>query len=203
MKATAIILSGGKNSRMGCAKAFLEIGSKKIIERAIQQLPGLFNQIIIVSNEPSAYAYLGLEVVPDIIPDMGPLSGIHAGLNAARNHYSLVLACDMPFVEGKLASFLVQEAPGFDAVVPLVGQCLQPLFAVYSRDCLVPVTNLIKRRFLKVVDFYPYVRVKYVPQEKVAAVADIERVFLNVNTPADLEIARKYVTVSDKALMEG
>jgi len=198
LEATAIILAGGKNTRMGCHKAFLEIGRQKIIERTVAQLSGLFAQVLVAGGEPSAYAFPGVEAVGDIIPGLGPLSGIHAGLTAAHNQYSLVLACDMPFVEAGLAVCLVREAPGFDVVVPQINQRLQPLFAVYSRDCLAPVARCLESRISRVTAFYHQVRVKYVAREKIALVADVEKVFYNVNTPADLAMARRLVDVSRK-----
>lgn len=195
-EATAIILCGGKNSRMGCNKALLEVGRQKIIERMVRQLSGLFGQIIISSNEPLEHTFPEVEAVPDIIPGRGPLSGIHAGLAAAGNHYSLVLACDMPFVDGKLAEYLIKEAPGFDVVVPRVDQYLQPLFAVYSKNCLAPVTECLKSSNSKVITFYHRVKVKYISREKISAVTDVGRVFFNINTPADLKAARFLAGIS-------
>jgi len=193
LKATAIILSGGKNSRMGCNKAFLEIDGQKIIEKIIQELYGVFDQVIIVSNEPIAYSYLDVEVIPDLIPGCGPLSGMHAGLAKARNYYSLVVACDMPFVDSRLAGYLVQEAPGFDVVVPQVNQLLQPLFAVYSQNCLTEIKKCIERRVFSISAFYHRVRVKYIPQKIIAELVNPYRVFLNVNTPYDLEIVHRLI----------
>lgn len=195
-EATVIILCGGKNSRMGCNKALLEVGRQKIIERMVRQLSGLFGQIIISGNKPLEHAFPGVEAVPDIIPGRGPLSGIHAGLTVAGNHYCLVLACDMPFMDGKLAEYLVKEAPGFDAVVPRIDRYLQPLFAVYSKDCLAPVAECLKNGHSKVVSFYHQVKVKYISREKLAEVTDVDRVFFNVNTPADLEAARHLAGIS-------
>lgn len=190
MKATGIILAGGKNSRMGENKAFLKVGKKKIIDRLVEKLKKDLEQVIIVTNERACYDYLEVDVISDIIPGMGPLSGIHAGLKNARYEHALVMACDMPFVEGELGLLLMEEATGFDVVVPQIGEHLQPLFAVYAKNCIKPIEDCLKNSIYKVAAFYPQVKVNYVSEEKIAALSDIEKVFINVNTPKDLERAR-------------
>ena len=191
MQATAMILAGGKSTRMGKDKAFLQVGKEKIIDRLVAGLKETFDQVLIVSNEPAAYKYLEVDIVSDIIPGLGPLSGMHAGLKSAKHRHSLVMACDMPFINIKLGKMLVEEVPGFDVVVPQVGAYLQPLFAVYDKSCIQPIEECLKNSISKTTALYPKVRVKYISQEKIAAVADLDMVFLNINTPEELEKAQK------------
>lgn len=205
VQATAIILAGGKNSRMGRNKAFLEIGWQRIIDRSVALFQGVFAEVMVVSNEPERYAYLGVPVVSDIIPGLGPLSGIHAGLTAASHEYSLVVACDMPFVDKDLATFLVDEARGFDVAVPKIGRYLQPLFAVYGSSCLETINTCLQQQISQILQLYSLVRVNYVCEDKIAAVADLKTVFVNVNTPAELEAARKIAgsLEKEKRLLKG
>jgi len=191
--AGAIILSGGKNSRMGRNKAFLELGQKRIIDGVVEKLTGYFQEIVVVTNDPSAYQYLGVKVTSDIIPGLGPLSGMHAGLKVSGQYYNLILACDMPFISAELGRYLVAEADGFDVAVPQVGKYLQPLFAVYAQSCLPLIEDCLHRGISKIITFYPQVKINYVGQERLRTKApDLERVFLNVNTPQELERARSW-----------
>src|SRR3954453_3010010 len=120
MKAAAIILSGGKSSRMGTNKALLKINEKTNIERIADTLKLSFNDIILVTNHPEDYQFLGLKMVSDYYPDKGPLAGVHAGLLSSTYDTNFIVACDMPFVSGELAEVLVQKCGDYDAVIPVI-----------------------------------------------------------------------------------
>src|SRR3954469_4803909 len=109
MKAAAIILSGGKSSRMGTNKALLKINEKTNIKRITDTLKVLFNDIILVTNDPEDYQFLGVKMVSDHYPGQGPLAGVHAGLLASPHETNFVVACDMPFVSVGLAELLVKK----------------------------------------------------------------------------------------------
>jgi len=134
---------------------------------------------------------LGFKVVADIIKGGGPLSGIHAALHHMSYQRCLVAACDMPFINAAMAQYLVKQAEGYDVAVPRHGVHLQPLFAVYDRDCLPAVERSLTALKYKITDFYTLVRVNYVHEENLRALADIDFTFFNVNTPVDLEKARE------------
>lgn len=93
---TAIILAGGKSSRMGFDKQFLKIDKRRLMFSIINKLNKEFDEIIIVTNKPDHYIGLSHKITRDILRDKGPLGGIHAGLMQASSKYSLVIACDMP-----------------------------------------------------------------------------------------------------------
>jgi len=194
MKASAAILAGGKSSRMGENKAFVQVRSCRIIDHAIEELLKVSSDILIVTNTAEDYAHLNIRVVTDIFPGYGPLSGIHAALASAVEDRVLVVACDMPFIESALANYLINLAEHYDAVVPTVEGYYEPLFAVYTKACLPHIERCIrqggKRR---VIDFFSTIKVKYVKEEEVSRVADIERVFYNVNTPKELAAARQFL----------
>lgn len=133
---SAIILAGGKSSRMGYDKAFIKIGGKAIIERTTETLKPLFDEIIIVANEPAKYSRFDLKVVKDIKPDCGPLSGIHSGLVNSDTQFNFVVACDMPFLNPSLIKFLCLKIDGYDGVVPIIKDKPQPLHAIYSKSLL-------------------------------------------------------------------
>lgn len=190
-EAGAIILSGGKNTRMKANKAFLEVGQQKLIETITNVLQESCAQVIIVTNEPQLYQYLGVKVTIDVIPGLGPLSGMHAGLLVSPYHYNFIVACDMPFVEADLVRYLLDGADGYDLVVPRVGGHLQPLHAVYAKSCIPYIEECLHRRIFKIIDFYHQVRVKYVEEDKISQLVDLSKVFYNVNTPQELAHARK------------
>lgn len=191
MQVNGIILAGGRSSRMGRNKALLPLQGKVFLERIRQAMLPVVKDIILVSNEPECYPdWQGL-LVTDIIPRRGPLSGIHAGLTVSDCHYNLVVACDMPFVSTEYLKRLRKEAEGYDVVVPQHGDYLQPLFAVYSRNCIAAIEDCLLRDIRKIIAFYPQVRVKFLPVERLGDPAEMEQVFFNVNTPADWQQARQ------------
>jgi len=182
---TAIILAGGKNSRMNYKnKSFLHVKGKSFIETILNEVSS-YREKIIVSNKPSLYNHLGVKVIKDIIPGHGPLSGIHAGLMNAKYEHSLVLACDMPFVEKNLVDYLGGLAEGYDVVVPWSGQHFQPLCAMYGKGCIDAIEKCLRNNVHKIIDFYPEVKVKYVGYDELKDFKDIEGIFRNINTPWD------------------
>lgn len=191
LRAAAIILAGGKNSRMAKNKAFMRIGERSIIEGIIERVRPLVEKVIVVTNNPDEYSRLGAEVVTDIIPGRGPLSGIHAGLMASPYQYNLTMACDMPFVSRELGGVLLDSAEGHDAVVVRIGGRPQPLYAVYSRDCVKPIERLLRGVNNKCTAFYPEIDVLYLDAESFILDVDLEEAYLNVNTPEDFEQAKK------------
>lgn len=190
VNASAIILSGGKSSRMKVNKAFVTIDNQPMIELVIKKLQPLFTEIIVVTNKPEDYSGLGVKTATDLVVGQGPLGGIQAGLIAATNQHSFVMACDMPFVEPALISYLVGESHDYDVVVPQIGDYFEPLHAVYSKNCLETIAACLDRGVHKVYAFYDQVNVKYVGLETLKNLVEPNKVFFNVNTPEDLTRAQ-------------
>jgi len=191
MLASLAVLAGGQSVRMGKDKALLDIAGRKLLARVIEELDGCFAEVLIVTRGKRRYDGFPARLVADLIPGRGPLSGIHAALSYARYPYTMVVACDMPFVSRNLARLLLSEAEGYDAVIPLFRSRPEPLFAVYHKNCLEPVERCLQEGRLRAVDFHPYVRVKYVPETLFQSSALPEEVFFNVNYPEDLARARQ------------
>jgi len=190
MEAAGIILAGGKSTRMGTNKALLSLGQETMIGRVVGLLKLIFPEIIIVTNEPDLYQDLQVKLVRDVIPAQGPLSGIHAGLLASPYWYNFVLACDMPFINLDLITFIVEEAQGFDGAVPRWRGFYQPLHAVYSRSCIEPIEACLKRKLTQVIAFYPNVRLRVLDADVLKRFGDLETIFFNINTPGDLDKAK-------------
>lgn len=130
----AFVLTGGRSSRMGSDKAFLELAGKPLILRAMELAIQLTSDVYIV-GEPDKYAGFG-PVVPDIFPEHGPLGGIHAGLRASKSDLNLIMAVDLPFLGARLLAYLIAraETSGAAVTVPKCGNYFQPLCAIYRRD---------------------------------------------------------------------
>ena len=183
------MLAGGKSSRMGFNKAFIEFGGKRLIEATVDCLAGLLPEVLIIANDLDLYAYLGVKVIPDLIPNAGSLGGIYTGLSAAAHPKCFFVACDMPFLNADLIGLLVREAEGWDVVVPRVAGELQPMHAVYARSCLPFIKEAIDVGMLKIARFFPKVKVKTIEEPALRAVDPSLLGFMNVNTPLELEEA--------------
>jgi len=119
------------------------------------------------------------------------LVGIYTGLTASDSFYNLVVACDMPFLNRGLLQYMIQIADSFDVVVPRLGNMVEPLHAVYSKNCLAPAESLLKQGNLSVYQLFPLVKVRYVEAEEIDRFDPQHLSFFNINTEADLETARK------------
>ncbi|HEY3187064.1 MAG TPA: molybdenum cofactor guanylyltransferase [Solirubrobacteraceae bacterium] len=191
MRVTGVIQAGGKSTRMGGApKALLELGGRRIIERVAAVVSAVVDDVLVVTNTPELYAFLGLPTVADVFPDHGSLGGIYSGLAAARGDAAFTVACDMPFLQADVARLVIGRAAEGDVVIPRVDDQLQTLHAVYGKRCLGPMEERLRAGRLKIVGFFDDVRVLEIPAADIARHADPAVVFMNVNTPAELERAR-------------
>ncbi|MGB4504000.1 MAG: molybdenum cofactor guanylyltransferase [Syntrophaceticus sp.] len=189
MDAAGIILAGGKSSRFKENKAMVKFASQRLIDRIVVEMASVFPNIILVTNTPEQYKALGVEMVMDIIPRKGPLSGIHAGLISSPFDLNFVVACDMPFINGDVVCYLIQQADlRDDAVVPVIKGYPEPLAAVYRKTCIKPIEDSLIENKYQVKSFYPYIRVKYILEKDLLEFGG-GRNFFNINTKDDFHIA--------------
>lgn len=187
-----MIQAGGKSTRMGGQpKALMEVGGRRIIQRVVEALRPVVDDLLLVTNTPDLYAFLGIPLVPDLYPDHGSLGGIYSGLKAAPGEAAFMVACDMPFLHPEVARLVVERAALADVVIPRVGDRLETLHAVYGKACLSPIEERLLAGRLKIVGFFERVRVVEVAEAEVARHRDPALVFMNVNTPAELARARE------------
>ncbi len=199
MKAGAIILSGGKSSRMGKNKALLPINEQTNIERIRDELKSLFDDIILVTNDPEVYEFLNLKSVSDKYPGKGPLAGIHAGLMASDYEENIVVACDMPFISAELASTLVQNLKHYDAMIPVIGGKKNPLFAAYQKRIVPEIEACLKEDRLRVIHLLDKLNVRYPDEEFLQAYSDVhlDEIFFNMNVPEEYEEAKKRIEAGE------
>lgn len=187
-------MAGGKSSRMGTNKALLNFQGERLIERTAGQFTAWFDQVVIVTNTPETYAYLGLPMVGDRVPGLGPLGGIEAGLSASRHQACFFAACDMPFLNQALVTHLVSLAGQADIVVPRIDGEYEPMHAVYSSACLPAVQSQLEAGIYKITRFFARMQVTEITESELRRFGDPERLFFNCNTPAELEQALRWAT---------
>ena len=192
---TGLVLAGGESRRMGRPKAGLEIGGRPLVGRVLESLRPFCSDLIIVARRPSGFLDWGVRVVRDLVVGQGPLGGLVTGLFYARTPWSLVAACDIPFLKPEVVELLVEaiqgQGAGPRAVVPRTPGGWQPLAAAYSRDCQAPARRLLEAGGRKVDDLRNWGVVWQDLPEKTIRTRDPELVsFFNINTPSELSEAR-------------
>lgn len=180
------ILAGGKSSRMGTDKGLLLIEGKAMIEFVIEQMQSVFDNLVIVSNNPE-YAKFGLKVIPDLIKDIGPAGGIYTALNHSDNLLNFIVSCDMPFVTKEAIAFLVTNSNDSQIVLLENQGKLEPLFGVYSKDCEEKWLQLIQQGKVKLQDMVLHFKLKTLSVENNEIFP--ASFFKNINTKADFNNA--------------
>ncbi len=190
-----IVLAGGKGVRLGRDKTRETVGDRSLLQRVVTSISFLNSEIIIVIGDKQplqqSISYPRLKIATDIYPGKGSLGGIYTGLVASNSFHNLVVACDMPFLNRALLEYMIELAVDYDVVVPRTGDSVEPLHAVYSQNCMAHMENLLKRGGLKIIEFYPEVKVRYIEVEEIDRFDPEHLSFFNINVEADLEIARE------------
>jgi molybdopterin-guanine dinucleotide biosynthesis protein A len=142
---TGVIQAGGKSTRMGGEpKALMELGGRRVIDRVVDVLASVTDDLLVVTNTPELYASLGIPMVPDVFAGGGSLGGIYSGLKAAPGAVIFTVACDMPFLRPDVARLVIERAEEADVVIPRAGGQLETLHACYGKRCLDPMEVRIR-----------------------------------------------------------
>jgi len=194
LRITSIVLAGGQSSRLGREKHTEMVAGKSLIGRTIANLSQLNTEILIVisarQSKSSLLSYSEAQIVVDIYPGKGSLGGIYTGLVHSSNFHNLAVACDMPFLNPNLLSYMIDISPDFDVVIPRIDEYEEPLHAVYTKKCLAPMKKLLQEGSLKITDFLELVKVRYVGNDEIERFDPEHLSFFNINTEADLEKAQ-------------
>ncbi len=188
---SAVVLAGGRARRMGTNKALLAFEGKPLIQRIVDDLSNVCEEVLISSNERELYRFLNREILPDLFPGAGPLAGIHAALTEARYPWLFALACDMPYWSPHLLKRLWGETrtEKYQVICPHSEEGPEPLHALYHRDCLPSVESTLKDRLYKMTSFFPHVGVRHLLYEEISLDAPEGKCFRNWNTLSDIETA--------------
>ena len=215
---TGVILAGGKSRRMGENKALMRLGDNLLIGHVIRCLHDVTDELLLVTNSPTEYTHLDVPMHGDILPDTGALGGIYTGLIHASHDVILCVACDSPFLEPKLLSYLVSVLGEYDAVMPYTYSSrqtpfcrnkdigvtnpsygddtqitLQTLCAAYSKRCLSIIELMLRESELRVHALQERARIQRVSPEVWREFDPEGMSFFNINTPEDFERADSYV----------
>jgi molybdopterin-guanine dinucleotide biosynthesis protein A len=185
------IMAGGKSSRMGTDKAFVPFEGRPLIETVIEQVTGLGEELILIANQPEQYAHIGVPIFGDVYPDHGPLGGIYTAVHHARHPHTLIVACDMPWLNRSLLEYMISLRETADIIVPRWEQFPEPLHAIYNKACLPPIETNLKAQRLKITTFFSKVSVRFVSKTEIQRFDSDGRSFANINTPDDLARGKK------------
>jgi molybdopterin-guanine dinucleotide biosynthesis protein A len=190
---SGFVLAGGESRRMGRPKALLELGGQTMLERQLGLLRGVCRSVAVV-GAPQGLPALGVPVWADELPGRGPLGGIYTGLKRSRTEYNLCLGCDLPFMEARFLQFLARLAIAkqADVTIPQTPDGrLQPLAAVYRRRALPAIRARLDTDENQTSGFFHRVRCRVVAWREIVHGRFTPRIFVNMNTPADYEMARR------------
>lgn len=195
MEISSIILAGGKSLRFGHDKILERFDNTNLLEQVISHIEPISREIIIVTAKERTFARLAnrpkIKIVNDIFPGQGSLGGIYTGLVKSESFYNLVVAADMPFLNGQLLRYMIKVADGYDFILPRVNEWYEPLHAIYSKNCINPIKSILDEGKKVIVELFNYIKVRFIEAEEIDRFDPKHLSFFNINTKEDLERAKK------------
>lgn len=194
---TVVIQAGGMSSRMGEDKALKPFLGRPLIQRVIDRLAPIADEVIVTTNRPHEYAFLGLRLIADLKPGRGALGGLYTAIASAAFSQVAVVACDMPFASEMLFEgarrFMVEEDA--DVVIAKTDEGYEPFHALYRREtCLPAIEAAIEADQWKVISWFSKVKVRELSPQEVKAFDPSGLCFWNLNTPEEFADAEKRAT---------
>jgi molybdopterin-guanine dinucleotide biosynthesis protein A len=186
------ILSGGKNSRIGTNKAFLNISGTTIIERIVT-IAKYFPQNMIITNDPEAYKTFDIQIFTDIYPNRGPISGIHSSLKHTDLDNVFVISCDMPFITLETVKYIISHHHNADITLPIINDKTYFVCAVYSKNIFKKLDSYLsngaklpeeKNRYFALYQMKKMFKINKIILDK--SIID-KNEFININTIEDWE----------------
>jgi molybdopterin-guanine dinucleotide biosynthesis protein A len=185
---SAIILAGGKSSRMGYNKELIIIDEKKIVNYQIEALRKLFHEIIVVTKNKEFYSDLDCKAVSDIIEDKGPFGGIHSGLLASSSMYSYVIACDMPVINTNYINFMKKKIyqGDLDGCMTLYGDHIEPFNAFYSKSMVKDIEEYLFGGGYSIYKLVKALNFSFIEEKIARRFSPNWDMFINFNTREDI-----------------
>ncbi|MDT0646024.1 molybdenum cofactor guanylyltransferase [Zunongwangia sp. F260] len=152
VKIEAFVLAGGKSSRMGCDKGLMLMEGKPMISYVLKTLKKAGLPVKIIANNPE-YNQFGVSVFPDVVKEKGPMGGLLSAFQNTSADVVFLVSCDMPFLTEVGVKNLTSEVDIEEIIAPLVGQGINPLFALYPVKLKKKVEDAIASEELKMTDF--------------------------------------------------
>ena len=182
---TGIILAGGEAKRLnGIEKGLIEVQGKRCIERTIEALEPITDEIIISTNSAS-YDYLNKTIINDIIQNIGPIGGLYSALIESNTDKNIVVGCDMPFITTEALLFILNNSEGYQIALPTFNKRLHPVCGFYDKNCVSGLKNLIDQKQYMLRDAIKQFKRIELPITKELPFYS-EELFYNINTPAEL-----------------
>ncbi len=186
MNISAIILAGGNSKRMKYDKEFIKIGDEFLVHKQINRLRTVFEEIIVVSNNPEHYEGLNVRVVKDILEGKSPIIGLHAGLIHSRNKYNYLLACDMAYINLAFVNYIVGLIDNQDAYVGRHHNYIEPFNAIYSKNIIPKIESFIERKSLGFQRLVKNIDTHYINDKKISFYQQEYDMYKNINSERDL-----------------
>jgi len=191
---TICVQAGGESNRMGQDKALMPFLGRPLVQRVVDRLAPIADELIVTTNRPQDYRFLGRPLFPDLKPGRGALGGLYTALSSATCEAVAVVACDMPFASAALFEaarrLLVQEE--VDVVIPDSGDGLEPLHAVYRREtCLPAIEAAIEIDQWRLISWFPQVKMRVFQPEEIKLHDPSGLAFWNLNTPEEFAEAEE------------
>jgi len=189
---TVCIQAGGASSRMGEDKALKPFLRRPLIQRVIERLAPIADELILTMNRQQDYRFLGVRLISDLKPGRGALGGLYTAIASAAHPLAAVVACDMPFASARLieamSRLMVEEEA--DVVIAKSDEGYEPLHALYRRaTCLPAIESAIEADQWKVISWFPQVKVHTLTSEEIKSSDPDGLAFWNVNTPEEFAAA--------------
>jgi len=185
---SAFILAGGKSTRMGTDKAFLEYEGRTLLARVLDLASSVSSGVWIVGSKEKFAPFA--PVVEDVFRDCGPLGGIHAALLTSTTELNMVLAVDMPFVSSEFLQYLITQArgaPDAAGIIPRSSGSRQPLCAIYRREFASVAESALRAGNNRIDRLFDKIPIRVIEQEELEGAGFSPAIFHNLNTPEDLE----------------
>ncbi len=198
---SVVIQAGGESTRMGENKALKPFRGRPLIQRVLERVQSIADELFITTNQPEEFTLLGVPLVTDLRPGRGALGGLYTAIASAHQPHVAVVACDMPFASAPLlvaaSGLLAQEAA--DVVIARTDEGFEPLHAVYRREtCLPAIESAMEADQWKVISWFPKVHVRILTPEEIAQHDPDHLAFWNLNTPAEFADAERRAALSGR-----
>lgn len=185
---TAVILCGGKSTRMGFDKSLIKVNDRFLVEIIGERLEDIFDNIILVSNDKEKTKDLKYSGITDIIPNLGPIGAIHTALKATKSKYIFVTACDMPIINVNYIRHMMSilEEENFDGIISRNASFIEPLYAFYSVEMIKTFESEIKKKNLRLFDVLSKSNIYYVEEQIIKKYSKNMDIFTNINYKNEL-----------------
>lgn len=193
MLLSVVIQAGGQSRRMGQNKALLPFKGQPLIQRVVDRVRLVADELLITTNVPELYQFLNLPMFADLLPGTGALGGLYTALSAASYPLVAVIACDMPFVSADLLEY-ERDLCGadWDVVIPRLNSGWEPLHAIYRREtCLPKIRKALDENRLRMDSWFGEVQIRSLLEEEIRRIDPDLRSFRNINTPEEFKQAEQ------------